>query len=369
MRINQVMKAAFFLSAVLLLIGNFIILNKNINSEWRHYQSEYISLALENTDDAKVKEVLMNRTPRIEQLIVNDFGPKRVDRCMTCHAGVDDDNFKDAEQPYKTHPEIPGLHPYRIYGCTICHDGNGRGLTAEDAHGEKKHWMSPMHKGEMIEAGCAKCHNSPYIEETPRLKAGSELFFTRGCYGCHKVEGVSDGNLGVELTTVALKWKVDYLEESIVVPKANNFESLMPKMDLPDDEVLSLTVYLKSLTGENLVDGSIRKYHQMKKWKSVEPNEVEVNYAVGEKLFQEKSCIICHSIDGVGGHVAPDLSVEGLQRNKEWITRHNINPRSLVAGSIMPNFKLSETELAALTEFLSGQKDLNPVETESNLEN
>ena len=39
---------------------------------------------------------------------------------MTCHLGVDDPRFADAAQPFKSHPQLAGNHPYRDFGCTIC---------------------------------------------------------------------------------------------------------------------------------------------------------------------------------------------------------------------------------------------------------
>jgi mono/diheme cytochrome c family protein len=358
MRIGNSMKVALLVGAVLLLLGNAFILYRNYETEWRHYQSQYLALAIEKTTNASTRAVLEQRSPTIEQIVVTGFGKQRVDRCITCHAGIDDERFQDAPQPLRTHPKMQGNHPYRTFGCTTCHDGNGRGLSTSDAHGENRYWTEPLLKDEYIESGCAKCHGYTR-KETPNLALGAELFFTKACYGCHKIEGVSDGKLGVELTQVGAKWPLAYLEESITVPKANNFESLMPKFDVTPRELKALVIYLKSLTGENLVKGPVERYNELKAWKATRPAEVPVTIESGKQVFAAKHCEACHTINGVGGKIGPDLSVTGLQRTREWMVQHHLNPRSLVGGSVMPDFKYSKSELEAIALYLSTLRTLS----------
>jgi len=353
MNVGFSIKIALVAAALFLVIGNVFIIYKNYDTEWRRYQKEYLGLVYEKTTDPQMREILRSRAPRIEQIVVTGFGRDRVDRCVTCHMGVDDKRFADAPQPFRTHPVIPGNHAYRLFGCTTCHDGNGRGLSVSDAHGEDKHWMEPLLHGSYIESGCAKCHPAPYLNETPRLRAGAELFHKKACYGCHKIEGVSSGKLGPELTRVGAKWPLAYLEESIVFPKANSIESIMPTFPLSKDELEGLVIFLKSLTGENLVQGPVTRYEAIKSWKSSGPAEVPLTVEAGRKVFADKSCDACHSINGVGGKIGPDLSVYGRQRTKEWIIQHHIDPRTLIGGSIMPDFRYSRSELEALALYLS----------------
>ncbi len=359
MKIEKADRIVFFLAALLLVAGNGLVVYRNYQTEWRHYQSGYLELARDKADNPQVKAMLTSRKVRIEQQIVRQFGEQRVDRCVTCHAGVDNPRFLDAPPPFRTHPQVPGEHSLREFGCTSCHAGNGRGLSVEDAHGESEFWTEPLLKGDYIEAGCAKCHPAPYLEETPRLRMGARLFKEKACYGCHAVESVSDGKLGVELTEVGRKWGIDYLVESIVDPRANNFESLMPKMDLTEEEVKALTIYLKSLRREDLVHGSVAQYIELRQWHNREPEEVPVSVESGKLVFESKGCVACHTINGVGGKVGPDLSVYGLQRTGDWIEQHHLDPRSLIGGSSMPDFKYSASELESVTLYLLAQKKLS----------
>jgi hypothetical protein len=50
----------------------------------------------------------------------------RVDRCMTCH--INEDKLT------KQHPYTAEAFAFDIYGCTVCHEGNGRALRKKSAH-------------------------------------------------------------------------------------------------------------------------------------------------------------------------------------------------------------------------------------------
>lgn len=352
MNIEPRIKLLLFIAVILLVLASGLILYRNTNSEWRQYQLQYLDKAFDMAKDARIKKIIKARSPRIEQLMIRKFGDIRIERCITCHTSIDDSRFANEPQPFKTHPPILKSHDYRKFGCTACHDGNGRGLTAYDAHGDDHYWMKPLLKGDFTESSCAKCHPAPYPSQTIHLRKGAKLFMTKACYACHKVNGISEGKLGVELSEVGNKWRIAYLKESLVDPKANNPESLMPHLNLSDEEVKSLVIYLKSLTGEDLVNGPVRNYMATKAWENKEKAEVEVSVDSGRALFKTRGCMTCHRVNGEGELVGPDLTVVGLQRTKEWIVQHFINPRSLVAGSLMPDFNLSQSEIEALTLYL-----------------
>lgn len=358
MQIAMKVKIALLAGGIVLLLGNVFIMYKNTDTEWRRYQTTYLKMAQEKATDPQMKEILAARTPRIEQITVTGFGKERVDRCITCHMGVDDPKFADAPQPFKTHPKVPGNHAYRTYGCTMCHMGNGRGLAVADAHGTTSYWTEPLVKGALLEATCAKCHPAPYLDDMPTLRKGYDLFHRKACYGCHRIEGRSDGKLGPDLTRVGAKWPVEYLRESITYPKANAPESIMPTLDVTPDELEALTVYLKSLNGENLVQGPVTHFQSVKMWKESKPGEVPVTVESGKQVYDSMSCAACHTINGVGGKIGPDLSVYGKIRTPEYMMQHHLNPRSVIGGSVMPDFNYSASELKALALYLGSLTEL-----------
>ena len=73
--------------------------------------------------------------------------------------------------------------------------------------------------------------------------------------------------------------------------------------------------------------------------------------ASGPALFRSQKCIACHTIDGYGGHVGPNLSHIGSQRSFSWIKTQIVTPGAhFASGSIvtlngksymviMPNYK------------------------------
>lgn len=77
-----------------------------------------------------------------------DVDIEQVDRCHTCHMGVDSDYYGAADIPraYRTHPrrsELLKTHPIAQFGCTACHQGQGR-ATDDLAHSG---WHLEMHHG------------------------------------------------------------------------------------------------------------------------------------------------------------------------------------------------------------------------------
>lgn len=95
---------------------------------------------------------------QIEQIVTSwidaerDVDLEQVDRCNTCHMGVDSALYTDPSIPatFRTHPRRDTLlaaHPVGKFGCTACHQGQGR-ATSDLAHSgwvlevkhEKERW-------------------------------------------------------------------------------------------------------------------------------------------------------------------------------------------------------------------------------------
>jgi cytochrome c2 len=64
-----------------------------------------------------------------------DVDREAVDRCQTCHMGIDSGNYTDSKLPrqFRSHPFRKTLftsHPVEKFGCTPCHQGQGRATDA-----------------------------------------------------------------------------------------------------------------------------------------------------------------------------------------------------------------------------------------------
>src|SRR5689334_3422174 len=372
------MRLALAIASFVVLIVHGVVFYDQFFHKWEQHQTAYF-------EQAKVE----GRTPAIRQTIVTNFGDTRVDRCTTCHIAADDPRFSGHAEPLKTHPYSATMgdvqrngrwerrHKFSDFGCTACHGGQGRGLENQYSHGEDEFWPEPLLgyvsqanwrkdfapklKGkEYLEAACAQCHTGENFAGTPNVNRGRKLFYAMNCYGCHKIDGISEGTLGPDLTEAGKKFKVDYLWESIVEPRANLATSFMPKFNLNDQDVRSLVIFLKSRRGVNLNETEIDRYKaHVANVPVVIPPGTE-NLKAGEQLIAERACTACHKLRDTDGGIAPDLSYEGLIRDPEWLMDHFKNPRSRIADSIMPTFRFPGDDFDHITTYLAGLKTPPP---------
>ncbi len=257
---------------IVLLVSSFVVLaisvlnflDENLVADWRANQVEYRDLLRRvSEEDADSFEI------KLRQVYMPEM--KRVDRCVSCHVGIEDPRFTTAAHPWKTHPgDHLEHHEVERFGCTVCHDGQGRATNWSDALAweDGKYWEKPILPAPFLEANCYRCHTET-LEETPSYNRGKELFETGGCLGCHQRDG-KGGYLAPELrglgdAAYALKHPTDerreellarfqnnrnlaYIYESIRFPTAQPADSVMIDYGFSDADALTLVVYLKSLT-------------------------------------------------------------------------------------------------------------------------
>ncbi|MBL8222810.1 MAG: c-type cytochrome, partial [Bryobacterales bacterium] len=383
------MRLALAVASLVVLLVHGIVFFDQFFHKWERYQNAYFDQARTQARNDAERADLAARSPRIEQIMVTQFGETRVDRCTTCHIASDDPRFAGLGHPLKTHPYSTALgdvqvsgkwerrHKFNDFGCTVCHEGQGRGLTDHYAHGEDHYWPDPLlgyvtqepwrkdfvkHlKGkEYMQAACAQCHTEENFAGTPMVARGRQLFFENNCYGCHRIEGISDGTLGPELTEAGKKFKVDYLWESIADPRAGMASSFMPKFQLSDGDVKALVIFLKSRRGINLTETQLSQFRtRLRPAAVVEPTPAAANVdlvARGKQLVQDRACAACHKLGEKDGAIAPDISFEGLMKDDQWVMDHFKNPRSRMPDSIMPGFRFSDGDFQAMTAYLASLK-------------
>jgi len=385
------MRLALAIVSLVVLIGSGVVIYDEFQSPWQDHQKAYFQQALVLAKTPAERAALAGRSPKLEQTIVTAFGSSRVDRCESCHIAVDDPRFDTGKQPLRTHPYSTAMgdvyrngqwerrHKFSDFGCTVCHDGQGRGLTKEDAHGEELSWTSPMlgstiqadwkseiaahlHGADYIQANCARCHTDKNFAGTPLVAKGRALYFEKGCFGCHRMEGISSGTLGADLTEVGKERKLDYLWGHIVNPRDYTPTSIMPQFKLSDDERKALVVFLKSRQGAAFSESSVDAYILDTSTEKPIPESAAVvestitanlsSVARGEQLIQGYACLSCHKLGDHDGGISPDLSYEGLVRDQAWLMDHFRNPRSREPDSNMPVFGLPDTDYRDMAAFL-----------------
>ena len=341
-------------SVVFLVFLLFAAFEENFTAEWRDHQSEYARQLSEKAEADGRGPV--SYPLEIRQIYLEDLN--RIDRCVTCHAGIDNPAFAAAEQPLMTHPgDFLKNHPSDKFGCTICHQGQGRATAKLDAHAATldergrnvSHWEEPLLAGKMVYTSCGRCHyeNDLYggqsdlygqvqaikqisvgelsagLPHADNISRGKKLMISQGCLGCHKYRG-RGGSLGPDITHVGEKtvhdldfhhlpegyqrtvedWMLAHFKSpSAVVPN-----TLMPEMDLTDQGARDLTAYMISLKRKS----APAAYTPL-------PRPVDPTPVRGETLYR-MYCSACHGADGVGAIVRDAEMAKLVDRPRQLLT-------------------------------------------------
>ena len=73
----------------------------------------------------------------------------------------------------------------------------------------------------------------------------------------------------------------------------------------------------------------------------------------GQDVFKANKCMRCHSIEGEGGRLGPDLTHVGSHRETTWLHTFLKDPRSIIPQGKQPPFKGTDQEREELVTYLS----------------
>ena len=267
----------------------------------------------------------------IKQVNVNEYDI--VDRCETCHLGAREPlRILPADmmargrnrrpdrlaRAFVSHPnrDLLKIHDPDKFGCASCHWGNGRATTsATKGHGRHRFWLHPMFERENVEAGCNQCHvGDRVLQGAPTLTLGKDLFYERGCVGCHRYEGFDRESDALAGTSQLLKQLEDQRTNNEREARAAREQSGTAQSD---EEAQKLLARAESLTVTN---------------SQIEARMHELNVQSRYLMQDQKK-------------VGPNLKDVRLKLRKEWIPEWLRDPQSFRPGTKMPTFW-----------YLSGQK-------------
>jgi mono/diheme cytochrome c family protein len=295
------------------------------------------------------------KAPEIQQIVITGLNTTnfneplmRVDRCQTCHLGVDRAGFEGAPQPYATHPHRDVLlahHPVETFGCTVCHAGQGVALGVHSAHGElhlfdqTPRLAEPLLTDAWGQSQCRKCHQPelPTLQFASTIAHGQKLFQSMGCPGCHLAQGYEQqAKVAPDLRRVASKVDPSWLVEWIKAPNEYWPATKMPNFLFSWEESEAAAAYLLSSSAPYIGP----RY----------PGNGDAE--AGKKVVEEIGCLGCHQINSTGNSFAPDLSRVGGKVNADWLFAWVKHPQDYQPKTLMPNFRLTDEQAAHITAYL-----------------
>ncbi len=333
---------------------------------------------------------LANPQFKIEQVVLKDLTDDvnfmqvpKVERCITCHLGINNPEYKDASQPFKTHPNLEMFvanyspHPLEEMGCTVCHEGRGRGTDfISSAHTpnseaqakiweekynwqELHHWEKTMLPKSYVEAGCFKCHsNETTIKGAEKLNLGLNLIEKTGCYGCHNIDKYSRWpKTGPDLTKISSKITKEWAYRWIADPQSFRHSTWMPSffnqsntndpesMERTNQEIHAIVHYLFEMSQEftltSMPQGEINR---------------------GKEIVASVGCFACHETeskdeqttrDTLRKRQGPNFVGLGSKTSQAWIFNWLKNPSRYHPGTKMPNLRLTDQEASDAATYLA----------------
>jgi cytochrome c551/c552 len=305
---------------------------------------EYISDHMVDLTPQQIQGLKKRATdwdPAIVQINVADANI--VDRCESCHMNTREPlkvsaaamMAKGEKQPDEyakalashTEPELLQIHDPEKFGCSPCHQGNGRATTSvEKAHGNYEHWLWPLYPKENSEAGCQSCHSADMVlasgdVQWHTINDGKDLFRQRGCMGCHRYEGYDKEPEDLNSVGQQIKQIETQKRENV-----KNTADLMKQADAAasNDEANGLNDKAVALRVANSkLDGRLQQLD-----------------------FQS------HSLMQDQKKVGPNLKDARLKLNKNWIPVWLKKPSDFRPTTEMPNFRLTDHQIQAISAYI-----------------
>ena len=99
---------------------------------------------------------------------------------------------------------------------------------------------------EMIAIGAVALFGSAAAAAADSAEEGRQLFFSQGCYGCHRI-GPAGTPIANDLSHIGRKYSQSELARWLRDPASQKPRAHMPRLALQEDEVRALAAYLATL--------------------------------------------------------------------------------------------------------------------------
>ena len=161
--------------------------------------------------------------------------------------------------------------------------------------------------------------------QDPSLIAKGEKLFRKkkSCFACHQLEE-EGGLVGPDLSRAGFSYTPEWIFTWIGNPQSVKPNSKMPNLGLDNEECRAITAFLASLEGNG-----IKKQWDVYLSGSGDPVK-------GKKLFFDSegkaNCGKCHTVNGEGGKVGPQLSFVGTSRTKAFLLESILKPKAVITS-------------------------------------
>jgi len=208
----------------------------------------------------------------------------------------------------------------------------------------------------------AKKIKNPFPATDANIQAGKQIYLQQ-CALCHAADGHAETNLGLAMYPPAMDLNSPHVQrwndaELLWITQNGVRLTGMPawKTIVSEEDTWKVVDFIHALPKEPPTRAAAGQKE------TVAPKSQSELISYGRKLYSQEGCMGCHQLDGEGGKVGPELTIEGTRgRSDEWLVGHFKDPSAYTPDSVMPAFnQLTEDQLHALTVFLQSEKGSGP---------
>ena len=169
----------------------------------------------------------------------------------------------------------------------------------------------------------------------------SDIVQEKNCFICHTI-GTSGGTVGPILNQVSNRRSPEWLRKWLKDPNKVKPGTKMPNFEFSDDEIETIVGYFKYMKRDIDSEQILNDHSDIQK--------------AGGELFKAYDCLACHRLGKTGRFTGPNLTWIGVRKTSDWVSVWLKDPPAYKPDTFMPNFKLSDDEIDALTHYLASLK-------------
>ena len=196
-------------------------------------------------------------------------------------------------------------------------------------------------------------YTARYVDEPGDQDRGAALFVSKGCARCHGAEGTANA-FAPDLATVKgvdtpIAWaETMWNHAPKMAARMQQLGTSWPRFE--GDEMNDLLAYVRGICGGPRRESALLPASPERGW----------------KIFQDKSCIVCHSVQGKGGRIGPELGPSrqlptSIVRFAGAMWNHSPEMWRALQSQDVPRPVFDGRELADLVAFLASVRYFEPV--------